>query len=458
MKFDECGTDVATVVDGLYLIIMAIMVYNMQLGFALLEAGTVSINATMATLFKNVFDMFIGTVSFLVFGYAFAFGHGNKFIGNEGFVLDSVSQCDYPFFFFQAAFAAACTTIISGSVAGRASSTMYIVYSMGVTGLVYPVVVHWVWSSNAWLTEGSNGHGFVDFAGSGVVHTTGGIIALVGAWLLKPRLSRLDLDGDFRPVRPHSVPLIIMGGLILVVGFLAFNAGSLISLQSADAVSRIGVIAINTIVAASAGGLMGTFIDYIAHGEMSLLQATNGMLAGSVAICASAHVVLPWAALLIGGIAGIVCLGWSYVLPKLGIDDAVSAFPVHAGAGLWGLFAVAFFSTETGLFYVEADAGFKGLGWQLLGSLVIVAWSSVMALIMFYPLKLMGKLRVTQEYEERGLDLSYYGGKAYNVESANPKVSVDLKLDHQRAHLYTDDSAPKAGLQVSHRSSESRVI
>merc|ERR1712146_230215 len=184
------------------------------------------------------------------------------------------------------------------------------------------------------------------------------------------------------------------------------------------------MIAVNTIVAASAGGLSATAADFVAHGEMSLLMATNGMLAGCVAICAGADVVMPWASLLIGGIAGVVCLAWCYILPKLGIDDAVSAAPVHAGAGIWGLIAVAFFSRETGLFYIDIKDSLESFGWQILGTIVIVVWATVMALVMFIPLRMLGVLRVTREYEERGLDISYYGGRAYNVEA---ETSVPLK-------------------------------
>eukprot|EP00730_Choanoeca_flexa_P017613 TRINITY_DN8501_c0_g1_i3.p1 TRINITY_DN8501_c0_g1~~TRINITY_DN8501_c0_g1_i3.p1 ORF type:complete len:435 (+),score=87.45 TRINITY_DN8501_c0_g1_i3:173-1477(+) len=421
MKIEACGDTPAQALDALFLIVMAIMVYNMQQGFAFLEAGAVSIKATMATLFKNVLDVAVGSIAFLAFGYAFAYGStSNDFIGTRGFFLTELSSCSFPFYFFQNAFAATCTTIISGAVAGRASTMSYFVYSVVCTGWIYPVVVHWVWSEGGWLTRGYDGVGFTDFAGSGVVHITGGTCALIGAIMMKPRRNRVDLDGDFRPVRPHSVPLIVLGGFILTFGFFAFNAGSLLTLQdgTGKSLSLLGLICINTLVCACAGCVAATFIDYRFTGEVSLLTAINGLLGGAVSSCAGADAVEPWACLLIGAIGGLVVVFWTYVLPKLHIDDAVGAAPVHLGCGLWGLFAEAFFSMNQGIFYAKADISFRHFGWQLLGAVVIAAWAAVMSVLMFLPLKRTGNLRVKEEYEERGLDVSFFGGRAYNHDLA----------------------------------------
>lgn len=341
-------------------------------------------------------------------GYGFSFGGtSNDFIGGEGFALHDVSQCDYAFFFFQYTFAATATTIISGAVAERCTVATYATYSVVVTGFVYPAVVYWVWSDNAWLTTGRDGVGYSDFAGSGVVHMTGGAAALAGALLMGPRARRLKTDGSLLPtLAPHSTPLATLGAFILIFGFFAFNGGSQLALVDNDGNNGavIALAVVNTIMAAAGGGFTACAVSYGMSKKLSLMIMINGVIGGMVAICASANVVLPWAALLIGGVAGLVVCAWSYLMRRLRIDDAIDAVAVHLGAGWWGVMAEPLFNNSLGIFYDGSNqTGWDKLGWNLAGSIVIFVWSFSVSFIMFFILKSIGRLRVTEETELEGV-------------------------------------------------------
>lgn len=376
-------------------------------------------------MFKNLFDVIVGAISYATFGWAFSYGltsdGGNQFIGNSQFWFSDMSVCEYAGWFFQWTFAATATTIVSGSMAGRTSIIGYMTYSTLLTGFIYPVVVHWTWSGNAWLTD----KGFSDFAGSAVVHVTGGAVALVGAILLGPRLDR-KRQKNFENVPPHSTPLVALGGFILAFGFFSFNGGSQLAIDDSDGVNgaAVALAMVNTIMAGAGGGLSAALIDRKVTGEFTLTRPVNGLLAGMVSICAGAASVYPWAAFVIGLIAGAVYFAWSKLLQKLKIDDAIDAVCVHMGAGWWGVLAAPLFNSSTGVFYVGNNDAFLGFAWNLAGVVTITVWAAGMGTLMFLPLKILGKLRVSEEVETQGLDVSEHGEKAYQMHSVSgPKTN-----------------------------------
>eukprot|EP00730_Choanoeca_flexa_P016939 TRINITY_DN8093_c0_g1_i1.p1 TRINITY_DN8093_c0_g1~~TRINITY_DN8093_c0_g1_i1.p1 ORF type:complete len:536 (+),score=50.42 TRINITY_DN8093_c0_g1_i1:126-1610(+) len=330
--------------------------------------------------------------------------------------------------------------ILSGSMAGRASVYSYVLYSLVITGLVYPVVVYWSWSDNAWLADGvNNAVGYRDFAGSGVVHTTGGMAGLIGSIMLGPRKERVR-NGKLITLRPHSVPFATLGGFLLVVGFFAFNVGSLLSISAADGsgIAAAGRVVINTTLAISGGGLTAMILEKFLNGELSLMITINGMLAGAVAVCASANNIEPWASYLVGIIGGFVFLVWSKVLPSFGVDDSIDAVPVHLGAGLWGIIAEGFFARDVGLFYDNSQDAFDHFGWQLFSGFIIVLWSGSFSVFMFYPLKALGRLRISESTELQGIDLVEHDEGAYFT-------GDNLGEEHQDAFVMAMRSLKRTG-------------
>lgn len=429
--------------DMMFLTIMGALVFFMQAGFALLEAGSTGVTSVTSILFKNVADVMVGSVAWWATGYAFAYGpEGTRFIGSKQYFLMDIELCDYANWFYQWTFAATAVTIVSGAMAGRTKLAAYITYSTLITGFIYPVVVHWTWSGDAWLSDGDsntvtdesgNSIGYTDFAGSGIVHCTGGIAALVGAYFVGPRgtdnfenyESKADIPG-------HSMPLVALGTFILFFGFIGFNGGSVLSLDG-GAGAEVGMpvmslAVVNTVLAASGGGFASEFINWIVVGRkyLSLMQVCNGMIAGMVAICAGANVVYPWAAFIIGLGGGCSYKLWSWGVSKVGIDDAIDAAAVHLGAGLWGVVAVTLFAFEDngiaglpvcgGIFYnSDCKTAWHRLGWNLLGSVVICVWTATTSIIIFATLKKFNMLRVDDKQIEAfgGLDFVEHGEMAY---------------------------------------------
>jgi len=411
----DCGLN-ASGVDGdgtsaqtqSFLWICGCLVFFLQAGFACLEAGSIGSTSVTNVLFKNFCDAMIGAPVWWAVGYAFAFGTGAKFIGDEGFFMINVNPCDQAMWFYQWTFAATCSTIISGAMAGRTQLAAYLVYSVVVTAFIYPVIVHWTWSGNAWLAD----KGYIDFAGSGIVHVTGGTAGLVGAYLVGPRGT--DLFENYKnkhDIEGHSMPLVAVGTLILIFGFFGFNGGSVLAMDSVGNAIGLTTAVINTILAASGGALSASIWNNHVNKYWSLMQACNGCIAGMVAVCAGADRVDTWAAFVIGIVGGISFKGWSHIVHRAGIDDAVDAFAVHAGAGMWGVLAAAMFDNTSGAFY--AKEGFETFGWHLLGIVIIVSWTASTSFIMFSLLKSYGFLRVDDEAIENGVDKSEHGEWAY---------------------------------------------
>ena len=429
------------------------MVFFMQAGFAMLCAGSVRQKNVKNIMLKNLLDACGGALGFYTLGFGFAWGGDDEtrrtFVGNSYFGLRNFD--DYITFFFQFAFAATAATIVAGTVAERCKMSAYLCYSLFLTAFVYPVVVHAIWSSNGFLSafyfdqdDLFKDVGTIDFAGSGVVHLTGGATALIAAIVLGPRRGRFH-DEDGNPLEEptsfpaHSTALQILGTFILWVGWYGFNPGSALKINDEGTANTAALCAVTTTLGAATGCVVSMFTDSILEsmrtGETSydLTMAMNGALAGLVAITAGCSVVDPWAAVLIGAIGGWIYLGFSKLLVRLRIDDAVDAIPVHFANGLWGVIAVGFFanadkmstagynSEHEGLFYEWGGGDSDGnlMVAQLASIAFMLGWVTVMMTPFFILLNMAGMVRVDPLEEDVGLDISHHRGGAYDLEGPN---------------------------------------
>eukprot|EP00892_Ulva_mutabilis_P012539 jgi/Ulvmu1/9658/UM054_0090.1 len=423
-----------------FVLLSGYLVFFMQCGFAMLSVGSVRSKNAKNIVLKNLLDACFGAVCFYLIGYGLAYGgedHGNNFIGWNGFALNNEAKSAWFGWFFQFAFAATAATIVSGAVAERCKFEGYLAYAVLLTSWVYPVVVHWVWSTTGWISAfRADGDflfdtGVIDFAGCGVVHMTGGLAALAGAFVIGPRIGRFDADGKPQSIPGHNASLAILGVFILWFGWYGFNPGS--ALAIIDAGDVVAISAINTTLSA-AGGTLSTLLllmafEYIATGHVvwDLIGASNGTLAGLVGITSACSVVEPWAGLLIGLLAGFVYVGASKLVSHvLKVDDPLDAAAVHGFTGAWGLIAAALFAHEpnVALAYADMPAGnyglFMGGGGKLLGNAIVLiiavsAWVLGHMFPFFYVMKMLGLLRVDEAEERMGLDVSHHGGSAYEA-------------------------------------------
>lgn len=415
----------------------AIFIFLMQLGFSLLEAGTVRFKNTRNIMLKNVLDTCVCAASFWSFGYAIGFGSGSSFIGwnygdearNDKVAffgsMDGVNGID---FFFQFTFAATATTIIAGAVAERTHLTAYLFYNFFLSSLIYPVVAHVIWSRNGLLSAdkgikilGTNG--ILDNAGSMVVHVTGGVTSLVGAWMVGPRIGRFDIDGNIVPFKSHSVVYMAAGTIILWVGFYGFNSGS-VSLGDKNPdewIYEVARVAVNTTACAAFAGFTCFAITFRRR-DPAPEDTFNAVIGGLVSACATSSLVQPYAAAIIGCVSGVLYLVGVWCMKKLRIDDVVMAVPVHLFCGSWGALANGFFATDEGIrrTYSVEDVYSKGifyggngklLGIQILGLLFVYAWVGLTSFILFFGLDVFGLLRVKRQEEEVGLDVAFHGGE-----------------------------------------------
>ncbi|XP_076115418.1 putative ammonium transporter 1 isoform X1 [Mytilus galloprovincialis] len=414
--------------DQFFLIIMGMVVYFMQCGFAFLEAGAVRSKNVTNILIKNVMDSFVSGIAYWIFGYAFAYGDGGKaqkFIGASYFASYDMPMDQYASFFFQYTFAATAATIVSGAVAERCEFIAYFAYSFVITGFIYPVVTHWAWGSG-WLVDGHDYGGdigqiaYQDFAGSGVVHVLGGVCAFIGAALLGPRIGRFQKGSNvIGNLRGHSVPIAALGGFVLFFGFLAFNGGSQLTISSEGDGAAVAVSVVNTIISASFAAFGSLIINrlHIFGNTWSLLVTINGALTGMVAACAGCNQMHPWSAAVLGLFAAMSYTLWSTVMKKLNIDDPLDAVAVHFGGGITGVVLIAFLDKDDGiLFNWDRKSGLK-LGWQFAGLAAIIGWSALFSLLVFGILKCFGVLRVSREIEDKGLDIPKHNEPAYPVEA-----------------------------------------
>ncbi|PRW61429.1 ammonium transporter [Chlorella sorokiniana] len=416
------------------MLLCAFQVFFMQSGFAMLEAGTIRMKNMKNIMLKNVIDACVSTVAWWALGYAFAIGECGEsaFIGYHNFFASSPSSATYwASWMFGWAFSATSATIISGAMAERARFRAYLVYTCAISAFVYPVVAHWVWSESGWLSARrrpnwncgvkpivyepliANTMGTMDFAGSGVVHMVGGGAALVGAVLLGPRLGRFNQDGHVIQFANASAAHMALGVFILWLGWYGFNAGSTQCFYGCMLVAAS--IAVNTTLAAGAGGLTCLFLSVFFGAPGDIGPLLNGILAGAVSITAGCAMVTSYAAVIIGAIGAFVYMGASKLLQRLRIDDPVDAAPVHFFCGAWGVLAVGFFATETftkaaygyaadwGVFYGGSG---RQLGMQLLGLVCIAAWTCALSFLLFWSLRKAGWLRVDKESEQQGLDIA----------------------------------------------------
>jgi Amt family ammonium transporter len=399
--------------DTVWVLLAAFLVFFMQAGFGMVEAGFIRAKNTCNILTKNFLDFCMASVGFFLVGYALMFGNGNAFCGTKGWCLLGLDTTAsgiplYAFWLFQAAFCGAAATIVAGGMAERMKFPAYLMYSFVISAVIYPLVGHWIWGGG-WLSE----MGFADFAGSTVVHTVGGFAALVGTRILKPREGKYAIDGKPNVVAGHNIPLASLGVFILWFGWFGFNAGSTLSVGNG---SLIGRVAINTNLAAALGGIAAMATVWRRFGKPDLSMAMNGALAGLVAITAPCAYVEPWAALIIGTIAGYAVVRAVEVLDKLQIDDPVGAFPVHGVCGVWGTLCVGIFGKKAlGLAYEGFVYGGNPmqLGVQMVGSITTVVFIVISMTIVFKLIDTTVGLRISRDEELQGLDIGEHGMEAY---------------------------------------------
>lgn len=417
--------------NTMWVLVAAFLVFFMQAGFMMLEAGFARTRETVNILLEGIVDTCLCGILFWAWGFAFMFGSGNGFIGQQYFFLHgapetygSTGVAFLAFFLFQFAFADTCSTITSGAMVGRTGFVGDLLYSFGVSGFIYPILGHWAWGPDGWLNT-IKPVAFHDFAGSTVVHTIGGFVALAGAIALGPRIGRkFKRDGGGMPPG-HDMTIAAVGGVILWFGWYGFNPGSTLSAMDAAGCGRV---AANTTLAACAGGLSTLFYMFPRGKVWDCGMTVNGFLAGLVAITCPCYWVSPLGSIVIGAIAGVVVVVAVDVVEWFRVDDPVGAVAVHGACGIWGTLSLGLFASGeygaagpmgadnspgavvTGLLY---GGGANQLVAQLIGSAAVTGATLVCGLVLMYAVKATGKLRVAREHELDGLDISEHGGPAY---------------------------------------------
>lgn len=394
----------------------AVMVMLMQAGFAILEAGLTRQKNCNNVLMKNIMDFAIGSIIFLVVGFGLMFGESlGGIVGITGFIDPTslnLSQFEAlsptVFIFFQTVFCATAATIVSGAMAERTKFSSYLIYTLVISLVIYPISGHWVWGGG-FLSK----IGFIDYAGSTAVHSVGGWAALMGAVVLGPRMGKYNRDGSTNAIPGHNIMMATLGVFILWFCWFGFNPGS-----SLEAAGYIGHIAMTTNLSACAGALVAMFLTWKKYGKPDVSMTLNGILAGLVAITAGCHIVSLYGAIAIGAVGGIlVVYGCEILDQKLHVDDPVGAVGVHCLNGVWGTLAVGLFACNTpasegtlGLFF---GGGTALLITQLIGVIIVAVWVCSMSFIMFTLIKKTVGLRVTPQEELAGLDLGEHGSEAY---------------------------------------------
>lgn len=458
------GNAIVNPLNTLWVLVAAFLVFGMQVGFTMLEAGFCRSRETVNVLMECIVDTCLCGLLFFAFGFAFMFGHGNGLIGwgdgngHSWFFLAGVPEtyesygvAFLAYWLFQFAFADTCSTITSGAMIGRTGFVGDLLYSFGVSGFIYPIIGHWAWGPDGFLaTMGSDGHflaslgmNFHDFAGSTVVHTIGGMVALAGALALGPRLGRKFKRDGGGPMLPHDLVIAATGGLILWFGWYGFNPGSTLSAMDFQGIGRV---AANTTLAACSGGLVAMLWALPQTKKWDLGFTVNGFLAGLVAITCPCYWVSPTGSVILGGVAGVIVVLGINLLEWLRIDDPIGAVPVHGFCGIWGTLSLGFFACGsygltsplgadassarlTGLFY---GGGLTLLKAQFVGSFIVTVATFAVGMTLMYSIKALGVLRVSKEGELEGIDVHEHGLPPYPefalLPSATPHGAIDAHI------------------------------
>ncbi len=399
-------------IDNMWLLIAGFLVMFMQPGFAMVEAGFTRSKNTANILMKNLMDFSVGSLLYWIIGFTLMYGDSiGGFIGTPDlfFMSDGYGDnyADYADLFFQTVFAATAATIVSGAMAERTEFKAYLIFSVVITVLIYPISGHWTWGGG-WLSQ----LGFHDFAGSSIVHSLGAWVGLAGAAIIGPRLGKYGKDGKPKAIPGHNLTLGALGVFILWFGWFGFNPGSQLAAAGTENAVGIAHIAVTTNLAAAAGAVTAMMVSWFRYKRPALSISLNGALAGLVAITAGCDAVNPMGAVAIGIIAGFILpFSVEFFDKVLKVDDPVGAISVHGVSGAFGTIAVGLFSTSEGLLY---GFGSKLLGVQVIGVLAFFAWAVGSGVILFTILKKLKILRASKRVEEEGLDIYEHGESAYN--------------------------------------------
>ena len=415
--------ELASSLDTVWMLLAAMLVFFMQPGFALCEAGFTRSKNTANILFKNFVDFVLGSLLFWFLGFGLMFGsNGEGFVGMPNFGDLSFFDNGLPvegFLIFQTVFCATAATIVSGAMAERTKFSMYVVYSFFISLLIYPISGHWTWGGG-WLCNGDEtsfmmttfGATFHDFAGSAIVHSVGGVLAFVGALCLGPRLGKYDKNGKSRAIPGHNLMAAALGVFILWFGWFGFNPGSPLAASGEVNSTAISHVFLTTNLAAAAGGFATMFVTWIKYGKPSLSLTLNGVLAGLVGITAGCDLVAPWAAVVIGLVCGTVLVfSIEFIDVKLHVDDPVGASSVHGVCGILGTLMTGLLATDGGALL---GGGWGFFGAQVFGVLMIDVWAAAAGFVLFYGIKALKGLRVDKRIEEEGLDIYEHGESCYN--------------------------------------------
>ncbi|HCX65316.1 MAG TPA: ammonium transporter [Eubacteriaceae bacterium] len=396
--------------DTVWVLVAAVLVFFMQAGFTMVETGFTRSKNAGNIIMKNMMDFSVGSVVYWVFGFGIMFGEDIVgIIGKVDFLSTGSYDFGIPtfgFLIFQTVFAATAATIVSGAMAERTKFLSYLLYSLCITAIIYPVVGHWIWGGG-FLGE----LGFVDFAGSTVVHSVGGWAALMGAWIIGPRIGKYTKSGEAKAIPGHNITLGALGVFILWMGWFGFNPGSQLAASGLDNIEAISNIFMTTNLSAAMGAIVAMTVTWIRFGKPDVSMTLNGALAGLVGITAGTASVTPAAAAIIGALSGVIIVyAIGFIDRVLKIDDPVGAISVHGVCGAFGTLAVGIFATEGGLLY---GGGLTLLGIQAIGVLTVAAWTLAAAFVLFKVIDLTIGLRVTKEEELEGLDIIEHGMESY---------------------------------------------
>lgn len=432
-------------VDTMWVLIAAALVFFMQAGFAMVETGFTRAKNSANIIMKNLMDLCIGSVAFWIIGFGIMFGTSlGGWIGIPDFFVKGNYDSSYPtaaFFIFQTVFCATAATIVSGAMAERTKFTAYCLYSLAISAVIYPVSGHWIWGGG-WLSE----LGFHDFAGSTAVHMAGGVAALIGAWLLGPRIGKYNSDGEAQAIPGHNLTVGALGVFILWFGWFGFNGGSTVSATGDETLVAMSSIFVNTNLAAASAACGTMIITWIRYKKPDVSMTLNGALAGLVAITAGCDAVSTAGAFAIGLLASfVVVFGIEWIDKKLRVDDPVGAIGVHGLCGAAGTVLTGVFALDGGLLY---GGGVYLIGVQLLGVASVAAWVGITMTVVFQAIKHTTGLRVSEEEELMGLDVHEHDIVSSYADFMPVVYSNVISLEKAQAYD-TDDGPREDGAKIS---------